>query len=137
MFDLECSRGHTFEGWFDSLEAFEEQQIKKMITCPFCDDIEIRKVLSPVSVSSGSSRPVPQGAIDYKKLAMEVSDYMQKNFEDVGTKFAAEALKMHYGVSEKRNIRGSATQEEENTLASEGVEFFKVPLPKTDDKKKN
>ena len=137
VFDLECCNGHVFEGWFESHEAFEEQQSKKMITCPICDDTEVRKVLSPVSVGGRSSKPVSKEAIDYKKLAMEISEYMQKNFEDVGSRFAAEALKMHYGVSEKRNIRGSATQEEENTLVTEGVEFFKVPLPKVDDKKKN
>ena len=75
--------------------------------------------------------------IDYQKLAREVVDYIQKNSEDVGPKFTAEALKIHYGVAEKRNIRGSATSEEEETLKEEGVDFFKVPWPKTDEEKKN
>jgi hypothetical protein len=134
VFDLECSEGHLFEGWFDSLEAFEEQNAKEMIVCPYCNDVNIRKVMSPVSVK----RSIPQqqetiGHIDYQRLAKEVVDYIHKNFEDVGTKFAAEALKIHYGVEEKRNIRGSATTEEESTLKEEGVEFFKIPLPKTKD----
>jgi len=61
---------------------------------------------------------------------------VQNNFEDMGHKFAAEALKIHYGVAERRNIKGSATAEEEETLKDEGIEFFKVPLPKIDDDEK-
>ena len=137
-FDLECSQGHTFEGWFDSLESFEEQTAKKLVSCPYCNDSNLRRVLSPVAVkkSSPQNQTIPE-RIDYQKLAKEVVDYIKNNFEDVGTKFAGEALKMHYGVAEKRNIRGSATSEEEKTLTDEGIEFFKIPLPKTDEDKKN
>ncbi len=76
-------------------------------------------------------------AVDYQRLAKEVVDYIKKNSEDVGTQFTAEALKIHYGVTEKRSIRGSATQDEEKTLHEEGVEFFKVPMPSTEEDKKN
>jgi len=138
-FDLECSQGHVFEGWFESLESFEEQDRKKLVTCPYCEDTNIRRVISPVAVrkSHAEDRPAP-APIDYQRLAKEVVEYIQKNSEDVGPKFAAEALKMHYGVAEKRNIRGSATSDEEKSLREEGIDFFKVPLPKTaDDNKKN
>lgn len=138
VFDLECSNGHIFEGWFDSLESFEEQNDEGFISCPYCSDSNIRKVVSPVAVKK--SHPETQKApapIDYQRLAKEIVDYIQKNSENVGPKFAAEALKMHYGVSEKRNIRGSATSEEEKTLKDEGIEFFKIPIPATDDDKKN
>ena len=138
VFDLECSRGHVFEGWFDSLESFEEQNAKGLVSCPYCDDTNTRRVVSPVAVrkSHPENREVPL-PIDYQKLAKEVVDYVQKNSEDVGSKFATEALKIHYGVAEKRSIRGSATAEEEATLKNEGIEFFKIPMPKTDSDKEN
>ena len=138
VFDLECSKGHIFEGWFDSHEAFEEQNAKRMVSCPHCDDSNVNRVITSVSVKK--SNPENQTAripIDYQKLAREVVDYIQENSENVGRKFAAEALKIHYGVAEKRNIRGSATSEEEETLKEEGVDFFKVPWPKMDEEKKN
>jgi len=47
----------------------------------------------------------------------------------VGSDFTKEALKMHYGVIEPRNIRGVSTKEEEKTLKEEGVQFIKVPMP--------
>jgi hypothetical protein len=31
--------------------------------------------------------------------------YIEENFEEVGTHFTKEALKIHYGVPDKRNIR--------------------------------
>ena len=138
--DLECSQGHSFEGWFDNLDAFEEQNKRKLVACPYCDDTSVSRVLSPVAVqrSSGNRQPGLPENIDYQRLAREVVDYIQESFEDVGTKFAAEALKIHYGVAEKRNIRGSATVDEEKTLKDEGVEFFKIPVvKKTDEEKEN
>ncbi len=134
VFDLECSKGHVFEGWFDSLESFEEQNKKNLICCPYCDDANIKKVMSPVAIKkSQEEKPVTQRPIDYQRLAKEVVNYIHDNFEDVGPKFAAEAFKIHYGVSEKRNIRGSATSEEEKNLKEEGIEFIKIPVPETDD----
>ena len=137
-FDMECSQGHVFEGWFDNSEAFEEQNASGLVSCPYCDDSNIRKVISPVAgkKSSQDIQPAPE-SVDYQRLAKEVVDYITKNSEDVGAQFAAEALKIHYGVEEKRNIRGSATQEEEKTLKEEGVEFFKIPMPKIEEEKKN
>ena len=133
--DLECSNGHVFEGWFDSLEAFEGQNKDGLVSCPYCNDSKVRRVLSPVAVKKASKKDdMSPHPIDYRKLAKEIVDYVQKNFEHVGPRFAAEALKMHYGVTEKRNIRGSATEEEEKTLKDEGIEFFKMPLPKSEDK---
>jgi hypothetical protein len=138
VFDLECSKGHQFEGWFEGIESFEKQKEKKLILCPYCNDSKVKRVMSAVAVKkSQPDAGPPQGSIDYRRLAKEVVDYVQKNFEDVGPDFTAEALKMHYEVAEKRNIRGSATAEEEKTLKDEGIDFFKIPLPKSDEEKKN
>ncbi|MBW2106688.1 MAG: DUF1178 family protein [Deltaproteobacteria bacterium] len=51
-FDLSCSNGHSFEGWFKDLESFNEQNSKGMITCPFCKSTNISRVLSPVAIKS-------------------------------------------------------------------------------------
>jgi hypothetical protein len=95
-------------------------------------------VISPVATKT--ARPEPEkaaDAIDYPKLAKEIVDYVNKHFQDVGSEFAKEALRMHYGVSEKKNIKGSATWEEEKMLRDEKIEFFKLPLPRTEDDKNN
>ena len=58
--------------------------------------------------------------------------YIDKNFEDVGNKFAEVALKIHYGEEEKRNIKGTTTPQEEDNLKEEGVQFIKIPFLKMD-----
>jgi len=138
-FDLECSRGHRFEGWFNNIESFEEQNSKNQILCPYCNDTHIRRILSPVAVKSSSRKEEVdvRDAIDYRRLAAEMWHYINKNFDDVGHEFTKEALKMHYGVTEKKNIRGSATAEEEKVLRDEGIQFFKVPVPKFEDENQN
>jgi hypothetical protein len=139
-FDLICSKGHQFEGWFENSKSYEEQDAKNMISCPHCNDTNIKKVLSPVALKTSSLSDIPgpmPGPIDYGKLAKEMVDYINREFEDLGSDFTKEALKIHYGVAEERNIRGTATENEEKTLKEEGVQFFKVPIVKGDDDKTN
>jgi hypothetical protein len=139
-FDLQCSKGHLFEGWFDNLASYEKQNAKKMVSCPHCNDTKIKKILSPITAIRSNPVPTPEPNeknIDYKKLAKEMVSYINKEFEDLGTDFAKEALKIHYGVSKERNIRGSATKSEESILKEEGIQFFKIPLAKADNDKKN
>ena len=136
VFDLECASGHRFEGWFHNSASFEEQTLKKLVLCPICGDTGVRRVPSPVATKT--FRPEPEKApenFDYRKLAKEIVDYVNKHCEDVGSNFAKEALRMHYGVSEKKNIKGSATWEEEKMMRDEKIEFFKLPLPRTEDEK--
>ncbi|MCD6306683.1 MAG: DUF1178 family protein [Deltaproteobacteria bacterium] len=137
VFDLICANAHVFEGWFDSNESFEDQNLRGLIRCPVCDDSHIHKALSPVAVKkSQPEASTRQDVIDYQRLAKEVVDYIKANSEDVGAQFTSEALKIHYGVAKKRSIRGSATADEEKTLREEGVEFVKLPFPVSEDDSK-
>jgi hypothetical protein len=139
VFDLECSEGHIFEAWFNNTQSFEEQKAHGMINCPYCSDTHVRKVISPVATKTSYEPDTKKDteSIDYSRLAKEIVDYVDKNFDDVGTDFAKEALKMHYDVTDKRNIKGSATAYEEKMLEDEGIEFLKLPIPKVGDDKKN
>jgi hypothetical protein len=133
-FDLQCENNHTFEGWFKDSQAYEEQQKKGLIACPVCNDTNVFKVLSTFAIKSGNSLPKTENdEIALAKIREQVSDYVEKNFDNVGTDFSKEALKIHYGVSEPRNIRGISTKAEEKTLKEEGVEFFKLPTPEPSD----
>ena len=138
VFDLECASGHRFEGWFHNSASFEEQTRRKLVSCPVCEDTRVRRVLSPVLTKTNRPEvPSAPESIDYPRLAKEIVDYVNRNFEDVGTNFAKEALRMHYGVSERKNIKGSATWDEEKMLKEEQIEFFKLPLPRIEDDENN
>jgi hypothetical protein len=128
VFDLTCSNGHTFEGWFEDGAAYESQNKKGLISCPVCDDNHIKKSLSTFAIKGS---PEQKASHDERRalfeLTREISDYVEKNFDNVGSDFAKEALKIHYGASEPRSIRGFSTKDEELLLKKEGVQFFKVP----------
>lgn len=133
-FDLQCEEGHTFEAWFKDRQAYEEQLEQGLLECPVCGSSRVRKILSPVALKkSGRQQPGPSdgeaGAELFYRAMSRVYENIIQNTEDVGTRFAAEALKMHYGVKEHRNIRGVATEEEEKMLKDEGIEFMKIPVP--------
>ena len=137
-YDLQCADGHTFEGWFEDRKAYLNQQKKGLISCPFCNDTSVAIIPSTFAIkSSQSSKPVPQSSpaekVDLQKLSKQAIDFVEKNFDDVGCDFAKEALKIHYGASEPRNIRGVSTEAEEKTLEDEGIQFFKIPVPVTPD----
>ena len=130
-YDLQCANGHRFEGWFEDSTAFERQNEQGLISCPACDDTGICKLPSTFSIKNTTTEMIPKGgeAVDVAALGKQIVDYVEHHFDNVGADFAQEALKMHYGVSEPRNIRGVSTPHEEETLKAEGIHFFKFPMP--------
>jgi hypothetical protein len=136
IYDLKCEKRHTFEGWFKDLAAFEEQKAQKLITCPLCGSSDVTMLPSSIAVM-GKSREIRErkaSATDVSPMKMleTIHDFVSKNFDDVGDRFAEVALKIHRGEENKRNIRGITTDKEEETLREEGVEFVKIPVPKFD-----
>jgi hypothetical protein len=128
-FDLICSNGHRFECWFKDSASFDDQKDAGMIRCPVCDDPQVDKVLSAFAIKRNGDKK-KERAFDLYEALRRVGDYVQKNFEDVGLDFTKEALKIHYGEAEKRNIKGTATPDQEKLLKEEGVQFFKIPIIK-------
>ena len=135
-FDLICTHGHKFECWFKNGNSFEEQRSYGIIHCPVCDDNQVEKAISTFAIKKyGDRREEDQEAekLDPKRAhqALQIiTEYVNKNFEDVGLDFAKEALKIHFGESKKKNIKGTALPDEEKILKEEGVPFVKIPLLK-------
>lgn len=128
VFDLQCSNGHPFEGWFKDSQAYEEQMERSLVTCPVCRSNAVYKIPSTFAIkSSHSPTEAPPSREEMAKLGKKLAEFVDKNFDDVGCDFAREALKIHYGAVEPRNIRGVSTEDEEKTLKEEGVQFFKFP----------
>lgn len=142
-FDLVCDNGHRFEGWFQSRETFEDQLTGKLVSCPLCDSRKITR--RPSAFSVGSSRSLAgegesaagQGSGGgtrevVRSYFRELTNFVESNFENVGATFAEEAIKMKSGDAPVRSICGTTTAAEEEKLSEEGVEFFKMALPKYD-----
>ena len=133
-FDLKCSNGHAFEGWFEDSKAYESQKKKNLISCPICDTTEVSKILSTFAIKKGvpTGMNLPISQAQMAEIGKKVIDYVENNFDNVGCDFSKEALKIHYGVTEPRNIRGVSTPEEEKVLKQEGIDYIKLPVPVSD-----
>lgn len=144
VLNLQCSQGHGFEGWFASHDDFESQCDKRLVLCPVCNDSEIIKMPSAPRLNLGhdavASDPVPAAPTPVQDVAsvapaqlqaawMKMVRHVMAHTEDVGSKFAEEARKIHYGETSHRNIRGQASREETEALLDEGIEVVPLPVP--------
>jgi hypothetical protein len=150
-YDVRCSAGHEFDGWFKDSAAFDKQSKRGLVECPVCGDRRVeRGLMAPALAKRQNSRaeavepsavpaappgdsaapamhasgPLPANLI--AKLR-EIRTQIEQNCDYVGPKFADEARKIHRGESDKRNIYGEATPDQAEALADEGIEFANIP----------
>ena len=150
-YQLRCSVGHTFDGWFRDSAGFDTQARHGLVVCPDCGDATVTRALMAPSIAksraasdaSAAPDPAPAPAAPEKtgvampdgvraalqKLRAEV----EHNCDYVGPGFADEARRIHRGESEKRGIYGESTPEQAEALADEGIEVSRIPwVPRAD-----
>lgn len=135
IFDLICQCGFEFEGWFKDHDEMNYQQQNGLLSCPNCSGNCVHKILSPVAyqkktLTSNTCHSLTDENIflsSFENTMRIVSDYVEKNYEDVGTEFTSKALKMYFGVEKAKNIRGVVSEVEEKLLNREGIDVVKFP----------
>jgi hypothetical protein len=147
-YNLRCERGHGFESWFQSSQAYESQEKRKLVSCPACGSAKIeRAIMAPQIVGKknrSSAAPSPAASTEVATPAStplmmaqerelrvklkELRDHIVKNADNVGERFPNEARKMHYGDIEHRPIYGEASPDEARSLIDEGVEVSPLPV---------
>ena len=60
---------------------------------------------------------------------LKVVQQVLANTEDVGSQFADEARKIHYGEAQERNIRGQVSVDESMALLDEGIPVVPLMVP--------
>jgi hypothetical protein len=131
VLDLQCAHAHRFEGWFASVEAFEDQLQRKLVTCPVCGADQVSRVPSAprLNLSSSTESRAPVAPEAWQGQALRVLRQIIQNTENVGERFAEEARRIHYNEAPARGIRGTATPEDTQALAEEGIDVLPLPLP--------
>jgi hypothetical protein len=138
VYDLICALNHRFEGWFDSSATFQAQKGKGQLQCPICGNDSVEKLPSRVNLKQAkrgelvptfNSNTTDGPAQQTQALLAKLGEYISRHFDDVGTEFAEEAKKIHYGETEPRNIRGRASAAEVKELVEEGIEA--IPFPES------
>ncbi len=142
VFDLKCAKDHVFEAWFRDNATFDKQCSGKEISCPVCGERTIRKApMAPnIAVGAGETgkaelRSAADNDMTEKimRTCRALRETVEKNSDYVGTRFAEEARRIHYGETEKRSIYGEASDEDAQELHEEGVPIKAIPwVPRTD-----
>jgi hypothetical protein len=63
-YDLRCSAGHAFDGWFRDSATFDQQAMRGLIECPECADTKVERALMAPRLSRNRRVPVIDGARD-------------------------------------------------------------------------
>jgi len=141
VYDLQCDAGHVFEGWFASADNYEQQRARGLLACPVCDSREVAKKPSASRLNMGRARepeaapalPAAAGRSESLPVAQLQAQVLQRlrqivrDTDNVGDRFAQEARRMHEGEIEHRAIRGTATPQERQELAQDGIAVLAIP----------
>ena len=149
VYDLSCSEGHRFEGWFGSSSDYDSQRERGLLTCPECGCGEVGKApMAPAVSAKGNrteaprqaepsadeTRPMIRGELPAGvKQALETLAKAQANALEkstwVGDKFADKARSMHYGETDEAPIHGKATKDEAEEMVAEGITVAPLLFP--------
>lgn len=80
-----------------------------------------------VATNDVSSEDVKRALEHMHNTMAKFRRQVEKSCEYVGTNFAEEARKIHYGEGEKRGIYGETTVRETEELIEEGIDILPVP----------
>ena len=123
---LRCTKGHDFDGWFRSSDAFEAMRKSAQVACAECGSTEVEKSLMAPSVPA-KDKPLSAPATPAESAMDQLRRHVEKNSDYVGLKFADEARAIHEGRSPGRAIHGEARPEDARKLIEDGVPV--APLP--------
>ena len=90
-------------------------------------------VAKPSPKEQAAQRPnlFSEAAAVMQAAWLEVAKHVMANTEDVGSSFASEARKIHYGEADERAIRGQATPDQTMELIEEGIDVMPMPIPES------
>jgi hypothetical protein len=71
--------------------------------------------------------PQPQPRGEMAKTLARLRGLIEANCEDVGSRFAEEARRIHFGEKEPRGIYGEASSAEAAALKEDGIDYHVLP----------
>ena len=133
VYELKCSGGHVFEGWFRDAATFDRQAAAGKVPCAVCGDSQVAKApMAPRLAKrrgaddAGSKPGLPA---EVMKTLTELRQKIESECDYVGERFVEEARRIHYGEVEKRGIYGEASDDQAKELVDEGIDVKKIPWP--------
>ena len=131
-YNLKCKNEHEFESWFSNSTEFDKLNKKRLLECIFCSSKNIKKSIMAPMISGKKSKDNSASFLDKKipnkkNELLKIRDYVEKNFEFVGANLSQKVREIYYDRGTKKSIYGTATKEEREELADEGIDLLSVP----------
>ena len=132
-YNLKCENNHEFESWFSDSNEFDKLNKKKLLECIYCSSNKIRKsIMAPMVFGRQQKQENGLSLLDKKlsnekKQLLKIREYIEKNYEFVGDKLSQKVREVYYDKRTKKSIYGTATLEEREELAEEGIDLLSVP----------
>ncbi len=131
-YKLSCkSCSNNFDSWFATSKEYEKLKNTKLLNCPRCNSIKIKKSLMAPSIinNKNNNNLNSKKHIEIKNKLKEYKKFIKSNFEYVGENFTYEARSIHYNNKNKikKGIYGKATIKDVKELSEEGIEAEMMP----------
>lgn len=135
-YTLKCDKGHGFDSWFQSANAFETLKKAGHLTCAACGSAQVEKAVMAPRVSKGAPAPsLMDAASDREKALAAFRKKIEGSADYVGPRFAAEARALYLAGGSERAIYGEANGAEAKALIEDGIPV--MPLPFLPNRKAN
>ena len=149
-YQLKCKSGFCinekeFDGWFQSIEAYEKQKLQRLINCPICGsdkvvksltapNLKIKKNKIPVDMDKQLKNPKTNSSLltsenseNISTLLRTLKKEIQKNSTYVGNEFVSQVRSMREGKIKEKPIHGQGTNKEIQELRDEGIDVVNIP----------
>jgi len=131
-YKLSCKNcSNNFDSWFATSNEYEKLKNTKLLNCPRCNSIKIKKsLMAPTIINNKNNNNLnSKKYIEIKNKLKEYKKFIKNNFEYVGDNFAYEARSVHYNNKNKikKGIYGKATIKDVKELSEEGIEAEMIP----------
>jgi len=131
-YNLKCDNEHEFESWFSNSKEFDNLKKKRLLECIYCLSKNINKsIMAPMINSSkkiNNDKKIDKidSQIEKNQL-LKLRKFVENNFEYVGKNFSRKVREIYYDKKNDKAFYGTATPEEREELAEEGIDLLSIP----------
>ena len=140
-----CVNEKEFDGWFQSIEAYENQKLENLINCPICGSDNVVKILAAprfninidkTNINNDNQQKnkknngnflANKNSDNISTLLRTIKKEVQKNSTFVGDEFVSQIRSMKKGKIKEKPIHGHGTNKEIQELRDEGIDVVNIP----------
>ncbi len=131
-YNLKCENEHEFESWFSNSEEFDKLNKRSLLDCIYCSSKKIKKsIMAPMITNSKNNEEqikiISKNLKIEKNKLLQLRKYIEKKFDYVGKDFSKKVREVYYDKKSKKAIYGTASPEEREELAEEGIDLLSIP----------